>query len=87
MISAKEPFGGAFEGAAAGFREAAFAGAGFAGAGFAGAGLVAALGPVLGTGPGDTGLRLVAGAGLGKVLSTPGGAGALLLDEVAVFGA
>jgi hypothetical protein len=85
MISAKEPFGGGFEGTAAGFRGAAFAGAGFAGAGFTGVGLVAALGPVLETGPGDTGLRLVAGEDLGKVLSTPGGAGTLLLDEVAVF--
>lgn len=77
MISAKEPFGGAFDGAAEGFG-AAFAGAAFMGAGFAGAvGLVAATGTFLGAGLGDAGLRLVVGAGLDKVLSTPGGAGAL----------
>ena len=76
MISAKEPFGGAFDGVAEGFG-AAFAGAAFMGAGFAGAVLVAATGPFLAAGLGDAGLKLVVGAGLDKVLSTPGGAGAL----------
>jgi hypothetical protein len=76
MISAKEPFGGALDGAAVGFGGVAFAGAAFG----------IAPGPFLGTGLGDAGLELGAEADFATVLGAPDGAGALLLDGVPVFG-
>jgi len=81
MISAKEPFSGGFDGAAAG-RE----GPAFVGVLFADAPCVVVPGPLLRAGPADAGLGFVVEAGLGTFLGVPDGAEALLLGRVLVFG-
>lgn len=80
MISAKEPFSGGFDGAAAGREGPAFVGVLFADAPF-----VVVPGPLLRAGPGDAGLGFVVEAGLGTFLGVPNGAGALLLGRVLDF--